>query len=418
MLKSFFKKIISFLFLLCFTSGTFCLYNLNIVSAQGVNQKDYRQLVIGDLLGRTDIREIEVFTKFGYVSIFGSENNKPFDLVNSSPAHIELRYNPSYGLNFNNPHSLLYKFYDSERALISALILDEVDFAVLENEVSAREVASSNNHFLPLPLNMTPNTVKLICYNYRNKILKSSKVRIALAYAINHNHIINKIILGGKANIARGPFDDDSPLYNSGMESYKYSPKSAIELLKMWRWWDSDDDGILDTAGVPFRITLYFQKGLILDEAISRQIRIDLLKIGVDVIPIALTKSEINAHLRSGDFDAVLMDHTFENNIQSLEEFFSAKGAKNYMGYVSRSFENLIRLYHQNNDSDIRQALIKRMQNVLNTEQPVNFLYFKWLTHYMVNVNKFENYRNIESRDAMGQIRPFEQWIIKDFVEK
>ncbi|MFQ5770569.1 MAG: ABC transporter substrate-binding protein [bacterium] len=408
------KNIVRF----CFTAGVMYLLNLNILIAQESNHPDNRRLVIGDLMGRTDMREMKILTQFGDIPIFGGGNNKPFKIINRSPDELELQFNRSPGLRVANPHRIVYKFYESERALISALILDEVDFAELENEVSAAEVSRSNHHFLPLPQTMIPNTVKLICYNHRKQILKSRDVRVALAYAINHDYIRKKIILGGKANIARGPFDNDSPLYNPGMESYKYNPKMAIRLLQQAGWRDSNRDGILEKAGVPFRINLFFQKGLSLDEAISRQIKINLIKIGVDVQPKPVSKSEINNRLATSDFDAVLMDHTFENNIQSLAEFFSANGLKNYMGYRSNTFENYLKFYNQIDDAGKKVTFIKSMQGVINKDQPVNFLYFKWLTHYMVNINKIANYRDTAGQETKGKLRPFEQWIIKNLVEE
>lgn len=391
---------------------------LDVAYAQPTVSGPKRQIVVGELLGRTDIRELKIQTRLGRIHLISSGNSKPFAIVNQSPARIELQFHASYELKKNNPNKIIYRFYETERALMSALILEEVDFAVLENEVTASEVGRSNNHIVPLPQYMTPNTVKMICYNHRKAILKSRKVRRALAYAINHNDILKKIILGGKANLARGPFDDDSPLYNPGMESYKYNPKLAIELLKEAGWRDKNREGVLQKAGVPFRITLYFQKGLSIDEAISRQVKINLLKIGVDVNPRPLTKSEINDHLHTRDFDAVLMDYTFENNIASLEEFFSANGSNNYMSYHSNTIENYLKFYHEIDDEKQKVTLIKSMQSIINRDQPVNFFYFKWLTHYLVNVNKFENFRNLESKEALGRFRPFEEWIIKNAVEE
>jgi ABC-type transport system substrate-binding protein len=382
-----------------------------LASAQSANHQTARAVVVGDLVGRTDIREMQVPTRMGRMPLSPTSNGKPFDVVNSTQQTLELQYHPTFPLDESNPNTIIYKFYETERGLISALILEEVDFAVLENEISAAEVSQANNHFLPYPLSMELNTVKLIIYNHSNPILKSAKVRMALAYGINHDHIVKKIILGGKADIARGPFDEKSGSYNPGMESYKFNPKSAIALLLEAGWTDSDGDGIVDKGGVPFRINMSYQKGLSIDEEISRQIKINLIKIGIDVVPRPLPKNRINEQLASGEFDAVLMDYTFEDNIESLEAFFSAGGDKNYMGFRNSTFENYLKFYHEVNDQSRKETLIKSMQGVINREQPVTFLYFKWLTHYMINVNKFDNFRDV--RDPRGRLRPFDEWIIR-----
>ncbi|RMF62369.1 MAG: hypothetical protein D6743_12180, partial [Calditrichaeota bacterium] len=278
--------------------------------AQSQNHRNLRELVIGELVGKTDMRRLTVLTSEGELPVFGQGNGKPFTVFSTSRNRVVLQFHTSPLIESYNPNRLVFQFYETERALISALILDEVDVGVLDDEVSASEVRNANHHILALPVTMKPNTVKMVCYNHRNPILKSSKVRVALSYAIDHNAIIKKIILKGKATLARGPYDTDSRLYNPGMETYKYNPKQAIRLLKEAGWRDHDRDGILDRNGVPFRLQLFYPKGLRLEEAISRQILINLIKIGVEVTPRPLSKHELNLRLESGEFDAVLMDYT------------------------------------------------------------------------------------------------------------
>ncbi len=388
-----------------------CCSHLCPVWAQSGNHQTARLIVVGDLVGRTDVRELQVPTRIGRMTLSASGNGKPFEIVNRTVQMLELQYHSTFPLDQNNPNKIIYKFYETERALISALILEEVDFAVLENEISAAEVSQANTHFLPYPLSMEPNTVKLIVYNHSNPILKTAKVRLALTYGINRDNIVKKIIFGGKADIARGPFDEKSPSYNPGMESYKFNPKIAIALLLESGWTDTDSDGILDKGGEPFRINLSYQKGLSIDEEISRQIKINLIKIGIDVVPRPVPKSRINDQLASGDFDAVLMDYTFEDKVESLQSFFSAIGENNFMGFRNSTLENYLKFYYELEDPARKATLLKSMQSVINREQPVTFLYFKWLTHYLINVNKFDNFRDV--RDARGRLRPFDQWIIK-----
>ncbi|MFQ5674922.1 MAG: ABC transporter substrate-binding protein [bacterium] len=376
--------------------------------AQQTFQQSERRIRVGELTGRVDLRDWRLLTRQGTLPVFGAGNGRPFQVVRRSSNEVLIRFLDSPNLEVYNPNTILFRFYETERALISALILDEVDTAVLESEVSALEVTKSNKHFTAQPVLPDSNTVKLLYYNHRDPILRSRSVRVALAFAINHDHV-KKNFFQGKVTIARGPFDDTSPLYNSGMESYKYSPRRAIRLLNEAGWRDTDGDGILDKAGDRLALTLYYPKGLRLDESISRQIKIDLLKVGVDITPSPLSMNEINDHLFSHDFDIVLLDVSFRNSISSLVETFSANGSKNYMGYVSKAFAELLRFYRQTDKKGIRKTLIKGMQKVINQDQPVTFLYFRWWTHYLVNFEKYRNYR-----DLQGKIRPFEEWIIKN----
>lgn len=376
--------------------------------AQQSPQQPERIIRVGELTGRVDLRDWRLLTRHGTLPIFGAGNGRPFRVVRRSSSEVVIRFLDSPSFEVYNPNTVLFRFYETERALMSALILDEVDTAVLESEVSALEVKKSNKHFTAQPVQPDSNTVKLLYYNNRNPILRSRSVRKALAFAINHGQI-KKTFFQGKATLARGPFDDTSPLHNSGMESYKYSPRRAIQLLGNAGWRDTNGDGILDKTDKPLALSLYYPKGLRLDESISRQIKIDLLKVGIDITPSPLSKSEINDQLASYDFDVVLLDVSFRNNISSLVESFSANGPKNYMGYVSRVFEERLRFYRQTDKKNIRKNIVKSLQKVVNQDQPVTFLYFRWWTHYLVNFEKYRNYR-----DLQGKIRPFEEWIIKN----
>ncbi len=371
-----------------------------------------RPIIVGELVGRTDYRESKILTKNGWVAVKGNDNDKPFSIKSLSPDRIVLRYHPSAELKAFNPNTVVIQFYETERSLMSALILDEVDVAVLESEASALEVRKSNSHALPLPVQMEQNAVKLIVYNHRRKLLASPGIRQAISYGINHDYIVKKMILGGKASLARGPFDDDSPLYNPGMQSYKYDPRLALQMLWKMGWRDKNKDGVADFDGETFVLDLYYQQGVRLDEAISRIIKIDMIRLGIDVQPKPLTKQQINDKLASGDFDAVLLDHVFPDKIESLQAFFSAEGAQNFMNYRSSTVEKYIQFYYQSEDKQLKKTLIKSIQSVVNQDQPVTFLYFKWLTHYLVNINRFENFRYTDGPNR-GKIRPFEEWIFK-----
>ncbi len=143
-------------------------------------QKD-RVLVIGELTGRVDKRDWKIHTKQGLLPVFGAGNGRPFRAFERSSNEVVIRFFNSAELEIFNPNTVIFRFYETERALISALILDEIDTAVLESELSALEVKKSNNHFSAAPVRPDSNTVKLVFYNHLKPGLKSKKVRRALS---------------------------------------------------------------------------------------------------------------------------------------------------------------------------------------------------------------------------------------------
>ncbi|RMD89732.1 MAG: hypothetical protein D6813_10215 [Calditrichaeota bacterium] len=403
------NKLIVYLQLLLFSNLLYLIWTYKS-SAQDAGK--VRRIVIGDILGRTDILDVKIPTKKGLIPVFGEGDSKPFHIIHQSPTELVLQLNTKNNPDSRHINQIVYRLYRNERALISALILEEVDFAILENEESALEVLNSNPNIRPIPITLTTNTVKMICYNLRHTLFKSKNVRLALVYGINRMEIIREL-LGNKADLARGPFNSDSPYYTSQLKLYRYNPKRALRLLRKEGWRDTDHDRILDKEGIPFRFQLLYARGLTLDEAIARRIKIYLNKIGIDVVPKPATRRQINEALGKSNFEAVLLDHTFADNVKSLVDFFSAKGNENFTGYKSNTFERYVLFYYKTQNPKTRKTLIQSMQNLVNKDQPVNFLYFKWLTHYMINIKKFTNFRDHE-----GNIRPFEEWIIRPSLEK
>ena len=181
-------------------------------------------------------------------------------------------------------------------------------------------------------------------------------------------------------------------------------------MLRTAGWRERNEDGILEKNGVPFVIRLFFQRGIRLDEALARQIQINLLSIGVDVNPRPLSRLELNDQLAKRDFEAVLMDYDFEDNVEALIDFFAEDGNANFTGFVSNTFQKYIG-FHEQMDAKGRITMVQSMQRVVNQDQPVTFLFHKWLEHHIINSRKLD-VDNIKDFDNLGAIRPFDQWIL------
>lgn len=69
-----------------------------------------------------------------------------------------------------------------------------------------------------------------LAFNTKKKPLDDVRVRQAIAYAANRDTII-KALMGGKATPSTGPITTESPLYEAGVESYKYDLAKAQKLL-------------------------------------------------------------------------------------------------------------------------------------------------------------------------------------------
>lgn len=334
--------------------------------------------------------------------------NTPGDFRQTDTKNIVFRTKNSINPSFPAGRRIQYQFFESEWSLIAALITQKIDFARLISEESAREIAKSNRMIHVLPELLPNHTVTLLSFNCRHSHWGRTEVRQALSYAIDKSGIVDQL-LKKRADLARGPFNREFEAYESSLEEFRYNPKKAIELLQAGGWHDYNNDGILeDRNGNPLKIELLYRQGLVLDEQLVRWIKINWNQIGVDVKPRPVLFAQLQTLLNSGQFDVVLMEHQFEESVESLEAFFSVQTASGFSGYSSSRLHNYFRLYHRIEDPVRRKILIQSIQKVINQEQPVIFLYFKWLMFNFINRNRIENYL-----DSAGNLRPVPAWQIK-----
>jgi len=391
--------------IVCFVFSIECLK----LGAQSQTIDPSRMVTIGQLSGKLDLRSITYPYHSTHISIQKAQELGLFRIVRNSSQEIIVRYTRVNEDDNQHPRFIRYRLFDSEWDLIASIITEKIDFAILESEASAREIHKSNRQIHVLSNLFPEYTVTMLAYNCRHPIFKDKAIRRALSYAIDRMGFIYRV-LERRADAARGPFNSNFQAYESSLESFKYNPKKSVQLLNKQGWLDYDGDDVLeDVSGKPLKIHLIYGKGLVLDEKLVRWIKVNWNEIGVDVKPLPLKKSEIDKRLKSGRFDAVLLSHHFKGNIESIETFFSINGQQNFMRYHAREVENYIKFYHSIKDRDRRKTLLQGIQQIINRDQPVNFLYFKLLYYYCINTNRFTKYY-----DRNGDILPFDQWIIKN----
>lgn len=381
--------------------------NAQIQADSPTRRANAQNLVIGLLTGQSDYRDVTIQTRDGVFRIFGGGNSRPFELLESSPERLVLAFK-AYGTDipsgFSNelrPQKLIYQFFRLERGLISNIILDEVDYAVFESEAVASEIANASRNYRIMPLPAPPHAMEMICYNLKHPILRDRAVRQALSYTIHREEIKRSFFpTTGAADISAGPFSKDSRYSPRGLDEYDYNPRKALALLLAAGWGEVNRDGTRVRNGEPLRFRIFYDQSSQLKEDIIRRIKIKWIQINVDVIPQPKSYSEIQEALRTGNYDAVLLRHNFEETLASLEEFFSP-GLLNYESpMLQKAFANA-KKYH---DSPLFRDNIQNIQLIINRDQPVSFLYRPWQFWHAINVAKFQNY--LEG----GKLKPFQEW--------
>jgi peptide/nickel transport system substrate-binding protein len=377
--------------------------------AQSQRQSSAGTLIIGLLSGESDFRLVELSTPEGAFSVSGFGNARPFETIESSPSQIVIRLKAPERDEIFYPNRIEYRFFANERSLVTAIILEEIDYARIDGATAAVEISRQSRSYRVQPLPPPHYTISLISYNFSNAILRSRNVRQALAYGINRDEIYKRTLSTSGADILRGPFDEDSNNYAPGMKSYDYNPKKAIALLQNEGWRDTDHDNILDRDGQPLRFRLFFPEGLSVDEQVVRQIEIDWLRLGIDVQPIAMKASALNDRIKTGDFDALLHKQRFDETPESLESYFGDGTGSGQFSYFNANFNRTLQFCKRLKDSKARIPSLQRLQLILNEDQAATFLYSQWNTYYVIHHTKFDNYLNLGKR----QLKPFLEWRLR-----
>ncbi len=374
--------------------------------AQTALSNDWRDLIVGELFGRVDPDDVEELIRQNYYPAVPNESGIELERVSRSASELVFRIKYPTEMESNRPARIIFRFFESEQRLIAAIITDEVDFAITESDDAAEEVDRSTTSVSVSFRYKPTNSVKLLAYNNQHPLLKNAILRKSLSYALNRSYMFDRI-LKGRAFAADGPFSQESPQHLTGLEEYKFNPRKALQLLLNDNWRDTNGDGILDKNDTPFRISLIYEKGALLDEHLVSGIKIDWNKLGIDVIRLPLPKSEIKRRLASRNYDVVLMNYQFDETIESLEAFFHSASKENFVGYRNRTFDRYVALYKVAQDPMSRKMLFQALQHEINKDNPVAFLFFLWLERYFVNRNKFAVFQ-----DSAGRLLPFTEWKI------
>ena len=365
-------------------------------------------IVIGMLTGITDHTKITIRIDDLDYPLSATGNGKPFDVINRSPKIVEilLKRPPGPGTITR----VAYRFFNSERSLYQALLLSEVDFAVLSEEAMAHEVVRNNPVMLPTAIAKKTHSIEMIVYNLQHEILKNLEIRKAISFAIRKQDLVVHVIDGvpqTKGEVAKGSvFEPDNEFYpDVAIEEYRHNLRRARDLLESNGWIDRDNDGVREKNGIKLKIKLAYRGGIELEESIARDVLLACNQLGIEIIGEALAASELEAHLSSGKYEAVLSEYTFDESIEAIYNFFT-NPQTSFIRFSNESYLTQYKLSQQTSDRKNIIGLAHGMQRTLNNQCVVSFLFFKWYDYAVHNAAKLQNVRDASS----SGINPINLW--------
>lgn len=218
----------------------------------------------------------------------------------------------------------------------------------------------------------TANLLVLVALNNALPLFSDARVRRALAMALDREGIV-KSVLSGNGRAAVGPI---IPVfkwaYPEDVKPLAYDPQAARRLLSEAGWSDSDNDGVLDKAGTPFRFTMVHWQSQyrgVLDVA-QQQWK----QVGVDAKIEILDSAAAIGKYRSRQYEAAMTWWTppFDPD---MANYFGTKGVNNVYNFTNPDDELLAKA-SAIVDLKERAALYKTFQQNMREAQPAVFLFY------------------------------------------
>lgn len=295
-----------------------------------------------------------------------------------------------WGLNYpNNPY-----LQQGPAKMNFYVIPDETTvISQLKNGVLDLSNSLSKNRFLDLkndPLYsgefafFSPALIRYyyLLLNNADPILSDVNVRKALAYLLDVEKIIENMEggLGIRVNSLVHP---SKKYYNKDLEEVLFDPEVAKSLLAGSGWNDSDGDGDLD------KMINGVSKDLTIDVFTSEQ---ELGKYVALLLQESAQQIGVKINIITKPFPAILSEHVvkkdygitpFVSNLDpGLDDFYSSwhsdnadPGESNFSSYSDTEADRLIEGIRNSQDPQQRSKLYLELQEVVQQDMPVIFLY-------------------------------------------
>ncbi len=335
-----------------------------------------------------------------HLSSFANDNpvgSGPFTVSSfSSNQSITLKANPHYWGGKPGISTLVFQRFDNQTAMKEALLNGSIDFAEgltpalwqsLKGQPGVTTINAPSGNFDELAFNNGAATTAGQPIGNGNPALKDINVRHAISYAINTSEIVKKVWLG----TATPGTSVIPPIYTQfhytppASATYHYDPAKAEAILTA-DGWKMGPGGVREKNGK--KLTLRFAVRNESPEAVQEAPYIEgwLKAIGIGVTPTSMSDSQLTADIGNGQYDMFIWGWGVEPNPDFQLSVFtcgqrSTGSAPNYTPGWSDSFycnPAYDKLYHQQQglDGDARATVIKKMEQMLYTDDPYSVLYY------------------------------------------
>lgn len=202
-------------------------------------------------------------------------------------------------------------------------------------------------------------------------------VRRALGLAIDTEGIIAALQMEEFAVPAGGPYPPIfSDLYDpQGQAPVPYDPDEARRILESKGWRDSDNDGILDRDGQPFRFNFVTNTGNQRRADITQIVQQQWRRIGVDARIQIVEFNTMTQNLTTGNFEAVLSGWSVALT-PDLTPIWAPESPFNYTRYRNPETVRLIAEARAQPSYERAAPIWRQAASRIAQDQPYTWLFF------------------------------------------
>jgi peptide/nickel transport system substrate-binding protein len=272
---------------------------------------------------------------------------------------------------------LVLRIIPEPTAEVTALLTGDVDLTTAAGARAYQDLADR-----PDIRRTARPTMQLaaIVWNGRRPALRDARVRLALAYAMDRQTLLDAL-RGGMGRLATGPIVPEHWAYARDLRPLPYAPDSARALLAAAGYQDHNGDGVLeDRAGRPLELTITIPASSSTNRNLAEMLQAQLGRVGVRLRVLAVDAGVFREDIESPErrFDAVPLVYGGDLRLSFRDQFHSASIGKPFQlaSYANPVVDSVIDRAPLVTDRAEAAALWHRFQEVLLREQPWTFLWY------------------------------------------
>ena len=298
---------------------------------------------------------------------------------------LVLRNAASHHLFAPSVDTLLVEILRNEDLALEALREGQLDALGWDANPSAvRRVRDEPDEYLGAKWLEAPGeTTKVLLLNLRRAPYDNAAFRRALAQAVDTYMIVQEVAAGFGDAAMGGLFPPASPWRSTGLVPVPFAALQAVKDLDAAGFVDRDGDGFREQPdGGPLSVAIT-SSDLPDAQSIAEQVAADWGAVGVSAEVQPIAQNMVVPTLISATFEVMLTEVSLAEPEMVYFYFHSSRGVLNhsgvsglnYGGYVNPELDELVRLAQVELNSEARQELLDRVQEILAADVPVIPLY-------------------------------------------